>query len=145
MSAQKNILDAMETALATVAGVNLVTQDLTAWSNVNTGDYSAIFINPRKPTVERLAYLHPTSFDMSARMEVIIEGTCTADYPEDIPAKLDTLMADVEKKLTGDSTVQSLVVDIQLESDEFISDEIGLFGIFSAVYSVDYFYNHLAP
>lgn len=142
---QKQILDAIETALESVSGVNKVTQDFDAWNKADPQDYSTLYIHGKKPEVERLAYSHPTSDDMRAMMDVIIEGNIYERYESDTAATLDLLMKNVETAIIGSSTLDSLVVDITLSEDEFVSSVADRYGLFSATYVVEYYYNHLSP
>jgi len=145
MSTQKSILDALETALENVSGVNKVTQDFDVWNMSDPQDYSTLFINGKKPEVERLAYLHPTSDDMLATMEIIIEGNIYSQVGSETAVILDTLMVNVEKAIINNSALNNLVVDIYLGSDEFVSSVNDSYGLFSATYVVEYYYNHLSP
>lgn len=145
MSTQKSILDAIETALTAISGVNKVTQSFDVWNQADPQDYSTLYIHGKKPEVERMAYQHPTSDDMVATMEVIIEGSTYSLYESEIASVLDTLMINVEKAIIGSTAISDLVIDITLDSDEFVSSVVDRYGLFSATYVVEYYYNHLSP
>ena len=145
MSTQKDILDALQTALEAVEGVNKVTQDIDVWNKSDPQDYNTLFINPKKPEVERFAYLHDTSDDMQATLEISIEGNTYSQYESEIATVLDTLMINVEKAIVSNNNLNNLVIDIVLDNDEFISSVDDRYGIFSAMYIVEYLYNHNSP
>ena len=145
MSKQKQIVDAMITALSGISSVNKVTQDMTEYSQSDDQDYNVVFVNPKRPEVDRFAYLHPTSDDMMARMEVIVEGNVWDEYADDIDAQLDQLSADVETALTGDSALSGLTIEVVLSEDDYTTSVDDRYGIFSATYVVEYLYNHLSP
>jgi len=145
MSTQKDILDALQTALEAVAGVNKVTQDIDVWNKSDPQDYNTLFINPKKTEVERIAYLHDTSDDMQATLEISIEGNTYSQYESEIASVLDTLMINVEKAIVSNNNLNNLVIDIVLDNDEFISSVDDRYGIFSAMYIVEYLYNHNSP
>ena len=145
MSRQRDIVNALITALQGVSGVNKVTQDFKAWSTADPQSLSTLYVNPKKPEVDRMAFLHPTSEDMMANMEIIIEGTVYSQYETDVFEKLDLLMKNVEIAIVTDSSLDGLTIDIYLESDEYVTDVQERFGIFTATYVVGYCYNHLSP
>ena len=145
MSTQKDILDALQTALEEVEGVNKVTQDIDVWNKSDPQDYNTLFINPKKPEVERFAYLHETSDDMQATLEISIEGNTYSQYESEIASVLDGLMINVEKAIIDNNNLNNLVIDIVLDNDEFISSIDDRYGIFSAMYIVEYLYNHNSP
>jgi len=145
MSTQKSILDAIETALEGITGVNKVTQQFEVWNQADPQDYSTLYIHAKKPEAERIAYLHPTSDDMMATMDVIVEGSTYSQYESQIASVLDTLMVNVEKAIIGSTTVNDLVIDITLNEDEFMSSVSERYGLFSATYVVEYYYNHNSP
>lgn len=145
MSAYKDVIDHMVTALQGISGIGLVTTDLDAWNQKNPEDYPCLFVAPEKPEVERLAFLHPTSPDMLARMNVTIEGNVYSEYESDIAEKLETLMAESEKALVSNATLAGATTEVVLLSDESLWSVQDRYGLFSATYEVEYFYNHLAP
>lgn len=145
MSAYKDVIDHMVTALQGISGIGLVTTDLDAWNQKNPEDYPCLFVAPEKPEVERLAFLHPTSPDMLARMNVTIEGNVYSEYESDIAEKLETLMAESEKVLVSNATLAGATTEVVLLSDESLWSVQDRYGLFSATYEVEYFYNHLAP
>ena len=145
MSTQKDILDALQTALEAVEGVNKVTQDIDVWNKSDPQDYNTLFINPKKTEVERFSYLHDTSDDMQATLEISIEGNTYSQYESEIATVLDTLMINVEKAIIENNNLNNLVIDIVLDNDEFISSVDDRYGIFSAMYIVEFLYNHNSP
>ena len=145
MSKQRSIIDALITALGTITGVNLVTEELEVWNNGDPSNYNMILIAPNKPEVERFSFLHPTSEDMAGTMDITIEGNTYSQYKEDTKKVIDDLMVSVEKEIVTNTALNAYVVDIVLNQDEYVYDISDNFGLFSAVYTVEYLYNHLAP
>jgi len=145
MSKQRQIIDALITPLEAITGVNLVTEDLAVWNNGDPNSYNMLLISPSKPEVERFAFIHPTSEDMHGVLEITIEGTTYSQYASDTKTVLDALMVSVEKAIVGSATLNALVIDIMLQNDEYVFDISDNYGLFSAVYTVEYLYNHLAP
>lgn len=143
MSTQKDITDAMITALGGVTGVNLVTKDINAWNQSDPQSYSTLFISPKKAEGDQVFFRHPTSDDMYATLEITIEGDIRDQYKTTVEASIDTLMKNVEIAINSNAALNALVVDIFLESDEFIG--VDEYGLFTAVYIADYYYNHLSP
>ena len=47
-----------------------------------------------------------------------------------------------KKAIIGSTTVNDLVIDITLNEDEFMSSVSERYGLFSATYVVEYYYNH---
>ncbi len=145
MSKRKTVVDAMETALRAITGIGIVTQDKKIWSGLNPDDHPALLLTPDKPEIDRLAYLHTTSFDMHAIMQVTIEGLVYDILDSNSETSLDTLLSDVEKALVGDSALSALTVEVVPVSDEILTEWQDHYGIFTAVYAVEYLYNHNTP
>ena len=82
---------------------------------------------------------------MLARMQVIVEGNVYSEYESDIAGKLETLMADSEKALVTNADLSSLTTEVVLLSDQSQWSVQERYGLFSATYEVEYFYNHKAP
>jgi len=143
MSTQKSIYDAMITALTAVTGVNKVTQDARAWGQADPMSMNVLYLIPKKPENDQQFFRHPSSPDMSARLEIIIDGQVREVYDTATAATLDTLMKNVEIAINNNVALNALVNDIYLESDEFIREDNQ--GLFSAVYIAEYFYNHASP
>jgi len=145
MSKRKTVVDAMETALRAITGIGIVTQDKKIWSGLNPDDHPALLLTPDKPEVERLAYAHATSFDMHAIMQVTIEGLVYDILEADSQVSLDNLLSDVEKAIVGNTALSDLTVEVVPTSDEILTEWQDHYGIFTAVYAVEYLYNHNTP
>ncbi len=143
MSTQKSIIDAMITALESVTGVNKVTKDVKVWNQADPMSYSTIYITMKKEEGDQVFFRHPTSEDMHAELEIIIEGQVMEKYETDVETAIDTLVKNVEIAINSDSDLDDLLIDIFCEDDEYI--KVDNYGLFSAIYRADYYYNHLSP
>lgn len=142
---KKQIVDALMTALQGITGIGKVTQDEREYTAYSVGDYPALLVQSSKPTVDRLSYPHNTADDMEAEMEIQIEGVVHNITASDIEGDADALRQDVEQAIVGNAALNALVKDIYLESDDDIADLDQNYGIFSAVYTAVYHYNHNTP
>ena len=142
---RKQIIDAFVTAIDGIAGINKVTTDITIYSGDDAGDYPKVLVTASKPEVEIFAYDHPTADDREARMEVSISGIVHNINSANIRGDLDAIMEDIEQAVETSSTLAGLTTECHLLSDEIDEDLDQNYGIFSAVYFVEYLYNHNTP
>jgi len=143
MSTQKSIIDALVTAVGDISGVNKVTKDLQAWNQADPNSLSIIYVSMKKEEGEQANFRHATSPDIHAVLEITIQGEIYEQYDTNVETNIDALMASVEKVINSDSALDALLIDIYLESDEYI--KVDNHGLFTAVYIADYYYNHLSP
>ena len=143
MSTQKSIMDALITALTAVTGVNKVTKDVQVWNQADPMSYSTIYLSMKKNEGDQVFFRSETSPDMAAQLEITIQGDIREVYESSVESSIDTLLKNVEIAINGSATVNALVTDIYCESDEYI--KVDNYGLFSAVYIADYYYNHKTP
>jgi hypothetical protein len=138
----QDITDAIVTALDTISSVKVITtpdmyskypQDLT------------VFVNTEITDTERLAYPGDpgNSDDMTAQMTVTIDGAVF--HTSKVEDTMFTLMENVDKKVTNTTAVNALVCDIIPQSKVWMIEAVEKQALFTAVYSVEYDYNHLSP
>ena len=152
MPKRKQIYDAIQGALLASTGINYVTIDVDAapfsWTN---DKYPAVRIYDGDGIITRLAYPGSTSVDdMECNITFEFEGYVSrlnteTSSTDSIDTKRTTLMADIEKSLTQDTTIASLVKDItaqELGTDRGYSEGIGWT---NGVFKVMYHYNYLNP
>jgi hypothetical protein len=143
MSKQKDIIDAIITALESVTGVNKVTKDVAVWNQADPMSYSTLYISLKKEEGDQVYFRHPTADDMHAELEITIQGDVREKLESGVETAIDTLLKNVEIAINGSSAIDNLLIDIYCTSDEYI--KVDNFGLFSAVYFADFEYNHLAP
>jgi len=143
MSKQKSIIDAMITALESVEGVNKVTKDVKVWNQADPMAYSTIYISLKKVDGDQVFFKHATADDMHAELEITIQGDIREKLESSVEESIDTLLKNVEIAINSSSTIDGLLVDVYCQSDEYI--KVDNFGLFSATYCADYYYNHLSP
>ena len=143
MSTQKSIIDALVSAVSNISGINKVTKDLQAWNQADPNSLSIVYISLKKDEGEQVFFRHASSPDMHAELEITIQGEIYEQYDTNVETNIDALMVDVEKVINSDSTLDALLIDIYLESDEYI--KVDNHGLFTAVYIADFYYNHLSP
>jgi len=142
---KKQIIDALITALEGITGIGKVTQDEREYTTYSVDDYPALLVQSSKPSVDRLSFPHPTADDMEAEIEIQIEGIIHNITTSDIAGDADALKQDVEQAIVGDASLGALVKDIYIISDDNIADLDQNYGIFLAVYTAVYHYNHNTP
>ena len=143
MSTQKSIIDALVSAVENISGVNKVTKDLQAWNQADPNSLSIVYVSMKKGEGDQVFFRHATSEDMYAVLEITIQGEIYEQYDTNVETNIDALMVSVEAAINSDSSFDALLVDIFLESDEYV--KVDNHGLFTAVYIADFYYNHLSP
>ena len=143
MSTQKSIIDTLVSAVSNISGINKVTKDLQAWNQADPNSLSIVYVSMKKGEGEQVFFRHATSPDMYAELEITIQGEIYELYDTNVETNIDTLMVNVENVINSDSPLDALLIDIYLESDEYV--KVDNHGLFTAVYIADFYYNHLSP
>lgn len=142
---QKQIIDAIVTALEGITGVGKVTQDEREYSGESVDDYPRLLVQHSKPRVEPISYPSSTADDMEAELEITIQGVVHNINTSNIDGDMDELMQDVEQAMAGNASLAALVKEVWPESDENVADLDQNYGIFAMSIVAMYHYNHNTP
>ena len=145
MSTRKTLVDTIITQLSGISGVNLVTDDPQNWATLADTQHNAIFVKPSTPDSEPIAFPHATAHDREAEMQIELEAVVSSQYAADVGADCDTLMTEIEKVMHGNAAIKALTIYTDLEQQDFAFDPADNLGVITAVYAVDYTYNHNSP
>ncbi len=146
-SKQKDIVDAIVSAIGGLSAVAKATQDEAAWAQAgqNLADLPIVFVNAQKPINSRAYFPHATANDMEGEMEIEIHGQTLSQYGSSKRADVDTVRQAIETGLDTDTTLQGLILDIVLTSSIIDIGSSENRGFFLDKYILTYEYNHASP
>jgi len=131
----------IKTALGTITGVKDVTTEINVFNK--PASYPVLFVVGKIVSTEYIMFPQSTKDDREAEAEITIAGTLQPKITKSIEADTLTLMASVEEKLNGLTTVG--IVSVNCTAKDYDTDVNGKMGYFESVFNIKYIYNHLSP
>ena len=147
MSAKKDVIDTIATALGTITGVKQVIQVAKGMTQIEPTDFPTLYL--KDVVVDKDLFAFPAStasnyFDTEALMSLEIQGKIFS-ITDEPSTPTDNLLQSVEKKLATSTAVNAIVKEIYPVSDDTDEEMQDNFSSFTQRFEVRYFYNHANP